>query len=64
MELRIGETIREIIGFPGTYFGCEGNPDLRANSWKEAFVQIVESVLEDAARMNEVFDYWRVQAVR
>jgi aminoglycoside phosphotransferase (APT) family kinase protein len=57
IEQRIGEVIREINGFPGVYFGYDGNPDLRANTWKEAFIKIVESVLEDAARKNVVFDY-------
>jgi hypothetical protein len=33
IELRIGEIIREINGFPGTYFGYDGNPDQRANTW-------------------------------
>jgi aminoglycoside phosphotransferase (APT) family kinase protein len=56
IELRIGEIIREINSFPGTYFGYDGNPDLRANTWKEAFIKIVESVLEDAAGKNVVFD--------
>ena len=53
----IGAIIREINGFPGTYFGYDGNPDLRADTWPEAFIKIVESVLEDAARKNVPFDY-------
>ncbi len=57
VEWHIGEIIREINGFPGTYFGYDGNPDLRADTWKEAFTKIVESVLEDAARKNVVFDF-------
>ena len=57
VDLHIGEIIREINTFPGTYFGYDGNPDLRANTWKEAFIKIVESVLEDAARKNVVFDF-------
>ena len=57
LELHIGAIIREINGFTGTYFGYEGNPDLRATSWKEAFITIVESVLEDGARKNVVYDY-------
>jgi aminoglycoside phosphotransferase (APT) family kinase protein len=57
IDLRIGEIVREINGFAGTYFGYDGNPDLRASTWKDAFIQIVESVLEDAARKNAVFDY-------
>ena len=57
IDRRIGEIIREINGFPGTYFGYDGNPDLRADTWKEAFIKIVESVLEDASHKNAVFDY-------
>jgi aminoglycoside phosphotransferase (APT) family kinase protein len=57
LSLRIGEIIREINGFTGTYFGMDGNPDLRTRTWEDAFTQIVESVLDDAARKNAVFDY-------
>lgn len=57
LEFQIGEIVREINGFPGAYFGYPGNPDLRAPTWKEAFIKIVESVLEDAARKHVVFDF-------
>lgn len=57
IELRIGEIVREVNCFPGVYFGYDGNPDLQANTWKEAFIKIVEAVLEDAARKHVVFDY-------
>ena len=57
IDFHIGEIVRQINTFPGTYFGYDGNPDLRAATWKEAFIKIVEAVLEDAARKNVVFDY-------
>lgn len=57
IEMRIGEIVRAINGFPGVYFGYDGNPDLRAATWKEAFIKIVDSVLEDAVRKNAAFDY-------
>ncbi|MCA9997994.1 MAG: aminoglycoside phosphotransferase family protein [Anaerolineales bacterium] len=57
IERRIGEIIREVNRFPGIYFGYDGNPNLRATTWKEAFIKIVNSVLEDAASKNVVFDY-------
>jgi aminoglycoside phosphotransferase (APT) family kinase protein len=57
VEFHIGEIIREINRFPGTYFGYDGNPDLRADTWKEAFRKIMESLLEDAAHKNVVFDF-------
>ena len=57
VDCQIGQIVREINGFPGTYFGYDGNPDLRADPWKEAYLKIVESVLEDAARKNVAFDF-------
>ena len=57
LELQIGGIIREINTFTWTYFGYPGNPDLRADTWKEAFIKIVESVLEDAARKRVAFDF-------
>lgn len=57
IDMRIGEIIRAINGFAGVYFGYDGNPDLRAATWKEAFIKIVNSVLDDAARKNAAFDY-------
>lgn len=57
IDFHIGEIIREINTFPGTYFGYDGNPDLRADTWKEAFLKIMEALLEDAACKNVVFDF-------
>jgi aminoglycoside phosphotransferase (APT) family kinase protein len=57
IERHVGEIIREINSFPGAYFGYDGNPDLRADTWQEAFIMIFESVLEDAARKNVHFDF-------
>lgn len=57
LDRQIGAIIREINSFTGTYFGYAGNPDLRATTWKAAFITIVESVLEDGARKNVVYDY-------
>lgn len=57
LDRQIGAIVREINTFPGTYFGYDGNPDLRAETWKEAFLIIVESVLTDAARKSATFDY-------
>lgn len=56
IDLHIGEIVREINGFTGTYFGYDGNPDLRASTWREAFIKIMESVLEDGARKGVVYD--------
>mgnify|MGYP000847071948 FL=1 len=57
VDLHIGAIIREINTFPGVYFGLDGNPDLRADTWKEAFIKLVESALEDVARKDAGFDY-------
>ncbi len=57
IELHIGEIIRAINSFPGAYFGYDGNPALRAQTWKAAFIKIVESVLEDASRKSVAFDF-------
>lgn len=57
LEYQIGTIIREINSFRGTCFGYEGNPDLRASTWKEVFIRIMDAVLEDAARKRVTYDY-------
>jgi aminoglycoside phosphotransferase (APT) family kinase protein len=57
VDQQIGGIIRQINQFPGTYFGYDGNPELRAATWQEAFIKIVTSVLEDAARKDVQFDF-------
>lgn len=37
VDEQVGAIIRAVNGFPGAYFGYDGNPDLRAATWKEAF---------------------------
>ncbi len=54
---RIGAILREINGFAGTYFGYDGNPRLRADTWRAAFLAIVDSVLEDGRKKNADFGY-------
>lgn len=50
IDRQIGEIVRRINGFTGTYFGYEGNSALRGATWKEAFLKIIEAVLDDGAR--------------
>ena len=57
VDFQIGQIVREINSFPGAYFGYDGNPELRAESWREAFIKIIESLLEDAARKDVMFDF-------
>lgn len=56
IDMQVGAIIRAINSFPGTCFGYDGNPDLCAATWKEAFLKIIESLLDDAARKNVAFD--------
>ena len=57
IDQQIGAIVREINGFTGTYFGYDGNSDLRGNTWKEAFIKIIDSVLEDGSRKHADFGY-------
>lgn len=52
-----GALVRRINAVPGTWFGYEGNPALRASTWPAAFTQIMDSVLADAARKQVVFEF-------
>lgn len=57
IDRSIGAIIRELNTFSGTYFGYDGNSDLRADTWKEAFIKIVDSVLEDGCRKNAEYGF-------
>ena len=57
IEFRIGEIVREINRFSGSYFGYDGNPDLRTDTWKDTFIKIIDSLLDDAARKKVKFDF-------
>lgn len=57
IDRSIGGIIHELNGFTGTYFGYEGNSDLRADTWKEAFQKIVDSVLEDGRKKNAEYGF-------
>lgn len=57
IDQQIGGIIRAVNGFGGHYFGYDGNPDLRAPTWRAAFLKIMDALLEDAARKQVVFDY-------
>jgi aminoglycoside phosphotransferase (APT) family kinase protein len=57
LDEEIGAIVRAINEFTGTYFGYPGNSDLRADTWKEAFLKICASVLEDGRRKNA--EYWQ-----
>ena len=57
IDRQIGAIIREINGFTGSYFGYDGNPHLRADTWKAAFIKIMESVLADGQRKNADYGF-------
>jgi len=57
IEREIGAIIQKINSFPGSFFGYDGNPELRADNWRAAFAKIMESVFTDAAKKSVVFDY-------
>ena len=52
IDRQIGEIIRAINQYAGTYFGLDGNPALRAGTWKEAFIKLCEAALEDGRVKN------------
>lgn len=57
IDEQIGAIVREINRFKGTFFGYDGNPDLRATTWKEAFIKICDSLLADAAKKDAELPY-------
>ena len=64
IDAHIGRIVREINAFTGTYYGYPGNPDLRADTWKDAFLKICDSVLEDSVRKNGDFWQYSVDDIR
>jgi aminoglycoside phosphotransferase (APT) family kinase protein len=57
IDQSIGQIIREINSFTGTYFGYDGNSALRGGTWKEAFIKIMDSVLEDGQKKNAEYGF-------
>lgn len=64
LDEQIGAIVREINQFTGPYFGYPGNPDLRGDTWKETFIKICESVLEDGARKNAEYGPFEIDDFR
>ncbi len=64
VDEQIGAIVREINGFTSTYFGYPGNRDLTASTWKEAFLKICDSVLEDGLRKNAEYGQFTVSEIR
>jgi aminoglycoside phosphotransferase (APT) family kinase protein len=57
VEEQVGAIIRAVNGFEGRHFGYDGNPELRAATWKEAFLRIMEALLADTAVKNVQFEF-------
>ncbi|MDR7334938.1 aminoglycoside phosphotransferase family protein [Roseateles asaccharophilus] len=57
IDREIGKIIREVNSFRGSFFGYDGNAELRAETWKAAFLKIMDAVFADAANKQVVFDY-------
>jgi aminoglycoside phosphotransferase (APT) family kinase protein len=52
IDRSIGEIVREINSFTGTYYGYPGNSDLRADNWRDAFIGIMDSILADGHKKS------------
>ncbi|MVN86642.1 phosphotransferase [Deinococcus sp. HMF7620] len=57
LHRKTGAVIRAVNQIEGPYFGYDGNPALRADTWREAFTRIFEAVLEDAERKGFAYDF-------
>lgn len=64
VDEQVGAIVREINGFTGTYHGYPGNPDLRAATWKEAFLKICDSIFEDGRRKNAEYGEFSIEKIR
>lgn len=63
LQRQIGAIIRQVNSFTGSYFGYEGNPRLRAQTWRAAFELIMDALLEDGVRKDVALDYDRIRVL-
>lgn len=61
IEEHVGRIIYAINQFTGDYFGYPGNAELQAKTWREAFIKIVDSVLQDG--QEKKVDYYGIPIV-
>lgn len=52
IDEQIGKIIYQINQFRGDYYGYPGNSALRGQTWREAFLKIMDAILEDGRRKN------------
>jgi aminoglycoside phosphotransferase (APT) family kinase protein len=57
VERQTGVIIRAVNSFGGTYFGYDGNPSLRATTWRAAFLKMLDAIFADGARKNAEYGY-------
>lgn len=57
IDRQIGAIIREINQYTGTFFGYDGNSDLRADTWREAFIKICDATLQDGLKKDAVYGF-------
>jgi aminoglycoside phosphotransferase (APT) family kinase protein len=57
IDRQIGVIVHEINKATGTYFGYDGNPDLRGKTWKETFIKICDSILDDGVKKNADYGF-------
>lgn len=57
INYQIGGIIREINRFTGSFFGYEGHSGLQGAKWRETFIKIVNSVLEDGVRKSADYGF-------
>lgn len=58
VDQHIGRIMRALHQITGSYFGYPGNPDLRAETWPEAFIKIVDAILQDGIDIQ--VDYYGI----
>ncbi|MCL4254885.1 MAG: aminoglycoside phosphotransferase family protein, partial [Anaerolineae bacterium] len=64
IDQHIGVIIREINQFTGTYFGYDGNSALRGTTWRETFIKIMNSLLDDGLKKNAEYFGFSVDEIR
>lgn len=57
LDRQIGSIMHQINSFSGSYFGYEGNPDLRGTTWRATFIKLIDALLADGTRKHVAFDH-------
>jgi aminoglycoside phosphotransferase (APT) family kinase protein len=57
IDQQIGRIVRAINDVTGPYYGYPGNSALRGETWSEAFIKIMDSILEDGCRKKAEYGF-------